>query len=236
MKITFLTAVFSLFMISCYTQNSENANSIEDVGYKTKLICYDDFKGDSSNWIAEFEKPNISLLRIEDGKLDVSASRGATIWFKKKLAGNVIITYTVILIDKGGSCDRVSDMNVFWMATNPANENLFTQDGKFSSYDNLNLYYAGVGGHNNSTTRFRKYHSNGDKPVLKEFTDKDHLLVGNKEYSVRIFVNNGRVQYYLNNVLLWDFQDETPYTEGYFGFRTTDSHQQFSGFKVFSIY
>jgi len=48
-------------------------------------------------------------------------------------------------------------------------------------------------------------------------------------------VNNGRIQYFRNDTLFWDFQDETPYTDGYFGFRTTISHQQFSNFKVFQL-
>ena len=140
------------------------------------------------------------------------------------------------MIDAGGTNDRVSDMNVFWMATNPANpDGMIKRDGKFSSYDNLNLYYAGVGGHYNKFTRFRKYNSDGEKPVLKEYADAAHLLVGNKKYSIKIIVNNGLIQYYLNDELYWELKDETPYKEGYFGFRTTISHQQFENFKVFQL-
>jgi hypothetical protein len=203
---------------------------------KQKLIYSDDFKKGISNWNAEFEKPETSSLKIINGKLDVSSSVGATVWFKTKLLGNVIITYDETLIEAGGANDRVSDMNVFWMATDPANpEGIIKRDGKFSSYDNLNLYYAGVGGHYNKFTRFRKYNSDGEKPVLKEYSDAAHLLVGNKKYSIKIIVNNGLIHYYLNNELLWELKDKTPYKDGYFGFRTTISHQQLENFKVYQL-
>ncbi len=115
-----------------------------------KLIFSDDFEKDAKQWITEFENPNSSSLKVRNGKLDLSSTAGATVWFKNKLTGNLIITYNVTIVDKGGLTDRVSDMNTFWMATNPKDENLFKQDGKFSFYDHLNLYYAGVGEHNNT--------------------------------------------------------------------------------------
>lgn len=201
---------------------------------KSKLIYSDNFDKDWSNWNIEFEKPETSSLKIIDGKLDVSTSIGATIWFETQLSGNIMITYDVIVIDKGGAFDRVSDLNAFWMATDLSSKTI-QRDGKFSSYDNLNLYYAGVGGHYNTFTRFRKYKGIDDKSILKEYSDKEHLLVGNKTYSVKIMVNKGRIQYFLDNKLYWDFQDEKPYQKGFFGFRTSKSHQQFDNFKVFEI-
>jgi hypothetical protein len=202
---------------------------------KEKIIYTESFKSDLANWKTEFEKPETSSIKIIDGKLDVSASGGATVWFKPKLSGNIMIIYDVTVLDKGGKNDRVSDLNAFWMATDPANEKEVVRDGKFSSYDNLNLYYAGVGGHYNKYTRFRKYSSDGNKPVLKEFTDAAHLLTGNTEYQVKIIVHNGLVRYFINDELYWELKDEAPYTEGYFGFRTTMSHQQFDNFMVFGI-
>lgn len=202
---------------------------------KAKLLYSDNFDKGLNNWKTEFDEPALSSIKIIDSKLDIRTSKGATIWFKKKISGNIMISFNASVIDAGGSNDRVSDMNAFWMATDPANENIFLRDGKFGSYDNLNLYYAGIGGHNNTFTRFRKYHFDGNKPVLKEYTDKEHLLTGNTNYSIKIIVNNGHIQYYRNEVLFWDFHDEAPYKEGYFGFRTTKSHQQFSNFKVIQL-
>ena len=222
-KILIIFSIFSSLLAFSQTENTG------------KLLYFDNFNKDLSNWKVEFEIPKTSSIQLVNSKLDLMSSRGATVWFNHKLSGNIMIIYDVTLVNKGGEMDRVSDLNAFWMATDPANENLFTRNGNFASYDNLELYYAGVGGHDNKFTRFRKYHSNGDKPVLKEYTDKEHLLVGNKKYSVRIIVNNGLIQYFLNNELYWELKDETPYKTGFFGFRTTISHQQFENFKVYQL-
>lgn len=225
-----------------FTLYSQNLSSIEKkkpylFTIRNETIIYtENFQKDFSNWKVEFEKPDSSSIQLVDGKLDVSAARGATVWFKHKLHGNILITYEVTLIEKGAKFDRVSDLNAFWMATDPAHSTeMIQRDGKFSSYDNLNLYYAGVGGHNNQFTRFRKYHCDGSKPVLKEYTDTAHLLIGNKKYSIKIIVNKGITQYYRDNELFWELKDETPYTKGYFGFRTTISHQQFENFRVYAL-
>ena len=202
---------------------------------QAKVIFADNFKKDKGLWVSEFEQAATSSMKISQGKLDVIATAGGTVWYKNKLKGNIMITYYATVVDAGGKNDRVSDMNTFWMASNPSSENIFNQSGKFESYDNLHLYYAGIGGHDNETTRFRKYTGNGQKPVLKEYTDKEHLLVGNKKYAIKIIVNNGLVQYFVNDNLYWEYKDESPYKEGYFGFRTYISHQIYEDFKVYQL-
>jgi hypothetical protein len=204
---------------------------------KTKfiLVFTDDFKKDESLWVSEFETAATSSMKIIDGKLDVIATAGGTVWYKNKLKGNIMITYNATVVDAGGKNDRVSDMNTFWMASNPSSENSINQSGKFESYDNLNLYYAGIGGHDNETTRFRKYTGKGQKEILKEYTDKEHLLVGNQKYAIKIIVNNGLVQYFVNDILFWEYKDDSPYKEGYFGFRTYISHQIYEDFKVYQL-
>ncbi len=197
-----------------------------------KIIFQDNFKKGIQNWMAEFEQPVGSAIKTGEGKLDLSAASGATLWYKNKIAGNVMITYSATVVDAGGKNDRVSDLNTFWMATNPLSKNIFNQNGKFSAYDNLHLYYAGIGGHDNTTTRFRKYAGEKGKDVLREYSDKEHLLIGNQKYAIKIIVNNGLIQYYINEILFWEYRDASPYSEGYFGFRTTKSHQVFEDFKV----
>ena len=222
-----------LINLTVFAQNKKaQKTSVDD---SKKLSYSDDFDGNTNLWVAEFEKPLTSNMETVKSKLDVSSALGATVWFKNKLKGNIMITYSVIIVDAGGPTDRISDMNAFWMASNPNDQNIFKQDGKFTSYDELNLYYAGVGGHDNTTTRFRKYEGKGGKDVLKEYTDKPHLLLGNKEYFIKIIVKDGLIQYFLNDELYWEFKDVSAYKEGYFGFRTTKSHQQFDNFKVFSL-
>lgn len=224
-----------LINLTVFSQDKKVQKKSVSADDSIKLSYSDDFEGNTNLWVAEFEKPLASSMETVKSKLDVCSALGATVWFKNKLSGNIMITYSVIVVDAGGPSDRVSDMNAFWMASNPNDQNIFKQDGKFSSYDELNLYYAGVGGHDNGTTRFRKYEGKGSKDILKEYTDKPHLLVGNKEYFIKIIVKDGLIQYFLNDELYWEYKDLTAYKEGYFGFRTTKSHQLFDDFKVFSL-
>jgi rhamnogalacturonan endolyase len=94
---------------------------------------------------------------------------------------------------------------------------------------------VGIGGNENTTTRFRKYHAFAGKPILKEYLDKEHLLKGNKQYSIRIEVLDGHTSLWVDNVLYLDFVDNQPLTNGYFGFRTTRSHQRFEHFRVYRL-
>ncbi len=143
--------------------------------------------------------------------------------------------YDATVVMNGGPNDRVSDLNAFWMASDPNNSNLFTRKGKFSEYDNLDLYYSGIGGHDNTTTRFRKYFSNGTKPILKEYLDPRHLLKGNVRYRIMIVVQDGRTMMMVNDEIFFDYYDPAPLTKGYFAFRTTRSHQVMDNFKIFKI-
>lgn len=200
-----------------------------------KLLYQDEFENNTDQWFAEIEIPEHSSLSIQNGQLDLVAKRGASVWFKKKLSGNYIITYNVCVMDSGGVCDRVSDLNLFWNATHP-NGTFFNLDGKFPSYDLLHLYYAGIGGNENTTTRFRKYSGvQGDKAVIQEYTDDAHLIKGNQWYSIKLVYLDGRSSLYVNNQLYFDYVDTTPYSTGYFAFRTTRSHMKFDHFNVYAI-
>jgi hypothetical protein len=231
-KINYLKLFFCFILLQL---NSSVACSQQHSKTKTKIIFADDFKADNGLWISEFEQPTTSSMKISDGKLEVIATAGGTLWYKNKLHGNIMIIYNATVVEARGKNDRVSDMNTFWMAANPSSENIFNQNGKFESYDNLQLYYAGIGGHDNEMTRFRKYDGKGGKDILKEYKDKEHLLVGNQKNAIKIIVNNGLVQYFVNTVLFWEYKDATPYTKGYFGFRTYISHQIYEDFKVYQL-
>jgi hypothetical protein len=200
-----------------------------------ELQYADDFDTPNGEWISEFETPAGSSMSFIQSTLDVSSTAGATMWYKHRLEGNIVIMYDATVIMNGGPNDRVSDLNAFWMANDPNSANLFTRNGKFSEYDDLALYYSGIGGHDNTTTRFRKYFSDGTKPVIKEYLDKEHLLTGNTRYKIMIVVEDGRIVQMVNDEIFFDYRDPSPYTGGFFAFRTTRSHQAMDNFKVFRI-
>jgi hypothetical protein len=199
-----------------------------------EILFTDDFSDDLSNWLAEGTQPQLTK-----GRMELDTPVGTTIWFKPRLFGNVLIEYDVIVIDHKGTNDRVSDLNCFWMATDPANpDNLFAasrqRGGTFKNYDNLNLYYVGYGGNTNTTTRFRRYY-NSNRVLLGEYTDSNHLIIPNHTYHIRLVVLDNVVEYYIDGERLFHYYDAEPFREGHFGLRTVKNHLAMDNFRVVRI-
>jgi hypothetical protein len=227
--------IFLLFAFSIVQMKVSGQNNSPDQYQKGNLIFKEDFDSDLKNWIAEFAPSPTSSVAIKNGKLVIDVPGGATVWLNKKLSGNLLIEYKrKVILDKGPN-DRLSDLNQFWMATDPKNKNLFTRTGVFAQYDSLLLYYVGFGGNTNSTTRFRKYNGKGDRVLLTDLTDKPHLLEPNKEYSIKITVYNGLTKFFVDEVEYFSFQDKEPLCAGYFGFRTTKSRQVIDDFRIYAL-
>ena len=202
---------------------------------KSDLLYQDNFDQGINNWVVETPASPYSNIGIKNGKLVIDVDHGATVWFSKKLSGNILIEYHREVIMNDGHNDRLSDLNQFWMATDPHQENLFTRSGNFSEYHSLQLYYAGIGGNSNSTTRFRKYQGDGERTLLFDFQDTQHLLQPNKTYLIQLVVYNGTTKVFVDGEQYFSFTDDEPLTEGYFGFRTVESHQEIDDFTVFNL-
>ncbi len=224
---TLLFLIFCSFNIVLHAQTTYTIDS---------LIVEDHFNTLQSQWIIETNSasPTTSIF-VKDGKLITNVNGGATVWLNKKLEGNFLIECKRKVVMQGGSNDRLSDFNFFWMANDPQQKSLFNHKGIFSDYDSLQLYYAGIGGNQNTTTRFRKYEGNGAKTILKEYTDAPHLLQPNKEYSVRILIKDGVTACWIDDELYFTYNDPQPYTSGFFAFRVTKSNQEYSDFKVYRV-
>jgi len=143
---------------------------------KDLLLFEDNFSAalDTTYWFIEKQIVDSEIVNTKNGKLIIDTYGGATIWYKKELRGNIRISYKRKVVIDGGQHDRLSDMNQFWMATDPKGK-MFTRHGGFAEYDSLDMYYVGMGGNYNKTTRFRKYH-NSDKKIIAEFFDGAHLI------------------------------------------------------------
>lgn len=218
------------------TLNNTVEKSQTEMPYKKGALIYQDkFENGLQNWIAEYASIQSSMVTAKDGKLIMDVAGGATVWLNKKISGNLIIEYTRKVLMETGKHDRLSDVNQFWMATDPKNSNLFTRNGTFSQYDSLSLYYVGFGGNTNSTTRFRKYNGKGDRVLMTDLTDKEYLLEANKTYSIKIIVYNGITSFFVDGKKIFSFQDPEPLREGYFGFRTTQSRQEISDFSIYAL-
>lgn len=237
-KLFMLTIFSSIFLTACVSK--DKVIDINGKKIKGKLIYKDNFDNGLQNW--QVEQMADGTVNVDQGKLEINDVSGCTVWLKKKFEGSIMIEYDVLLIQNGGQNDRVSDLNCFWMAIDPESPNdIFVNSekrgGKFSNYDSLKLYYMGVGGNHNKTTRFRRYVGNGERPLLPEHDLKEsaYMLEGNKKYHIKIIANNGIIQYYRNNKLFLNYVDSNPYSSGYFGFRTVKNHMKIDDFRVYKL-
>ena len=194
-------------------------------------------------WMIESESPDYRVKHLGD-TLEIVSPKGLTLWRKEKMKGNVVIEYDACVMDEGTPEDRLSDLNCFWMASDPKfpdnlKKRMSWRSGIFVNSYSLQLYYVGLGGNHNTTTRFRRY--DGDEAaitdkekrpaILKEYTDEAHLLKPNKWYHIRLESMNGRVTYTIDGERLVDFRDAHPLNEGWFGFRTTLSRTRIANFR-----
>jgi len=207
-----------------------------------EVLFADDFKHGLDDWRIEMEKPG--SVSAKDGVLDIDVSAGVTLWFRRKLDGPVMISYEATVISAGGANDRVSDLNCFWMATDPASpEDIFARarSGAFAEYNSLRMYYVGLGGNGNTTTRFRRYIGGAVERLLLPANDlsvaehPDKGIVANKMQTVTIVAAGGLIQYWRDGVKIFEMIDPEPYAKGWFGIRTTKNHMQVRNLRVFRL-
>jgi len=192
-----------------------------------KLLFKDDFAS-LANWHIEAEKPG--RISAANGVLDVDVPAGVTLWFKPRLEGPLTIEFEATAVAEGGSNDQVSDLNVFWMASNAGGQQpVFARvrSGVFTEYNDLRTYYVGLGGNRNTTTRFRRYI--GD-PVLRPLLPEHDLaaaaamLAPNRKQVITLVADGSHIEYRRDGELLFEVEDPAPYVNGWFALRTTYSH------------
>lgn len=206
-------------------------------GATGELLHQDDFTAGPGGWVVE-QMPG-GRVTVAGGVLTIEDAGGCTVWWRHKLTAPVVITYEATVVSAGGPHDRVSDLNCFWMASDPRTPDLFApghgRTGKFETYDVLRTYYVGQGGNMNTTTRFRRYAGGGEKPLLPGYDRQEPavLLKGNQPYRITLMaLADGTVRYYRDAALIFEFKDPAPLKEGWFGFRTVQSHLRIRDFQV----
>jgi hypothetical protein len=225
----------------------------------------------AENWIVQMSErdPDIDrYARIQDGRLHIHDPRGATVWFRKRLSGPVMITYRVTLpsVPEEGGSFVVRDLNNFWMASAPAGD-LFDDSvytGDFHTYRKMRGYYASTGGGKNTTTRMRRYPRAIDGKLVSHAGwnaldgQPEYLLAPDREILVQLVAYDDIVQYYNNGKLfyevkrgdpvttlldgstatgsaVWGEGEYAPYSQGYFGFRSTHTHHVIRDFHVYRL-
>ena len=205
----------------------------------SRLLYADDFTKGLADWTVELEKPG--RIAVGGGTLDIDVPAGATLWFRHKLSGPVLIEYQATAVSAGGPNDRVSDLNCFWMATDPREPaDIFKhpRHGAFAEYNTLRTYYVGLGGNGNTTTRFRRYLGDPvERPLLPEhdLSARDDMIQPNHSQTIRLAANGSFVAYYRGQRRIFTLQDPEPYTQGWFAIRTTKNHLRIKKLRIYQL-
>ena len=192
--------------------------------------------GELRRWRAELQDGG--TVAAKEGQLEIDVPAGCSVWFEPAIEGPVLIEFTATVVGEGGPNDRVSDLNCFWMASDARNpDDLFAveRSGAFPDYNQLRCYYVGYGGNSNGTTRFRRYIGDPERrPLLPEhdLTDAPHLITPNRAMKIQLVAAGGRIEYWRDGELIFEYDDPEPYTSGHFAFRTVHSHLRIDDFAV----
>ena len=190
----------------------------------------------TSSWEIETENADTHVAFYADS-LELWTSAGLTLWWRQPMSVPFTLEYEAMVVVRD-STDRLSDLNCFWLATDPTvpDGSVLThiphRNGVFKNASTLQLYYLGYGGNSNTTTRFRRYNGQPQPSLIQEYTDAAHLLRPNHWYRIRIEATPSRTRYYIDEELLIDYADPQPLLRGWFGFRTTWSHCKIRHFRV----
>lgn len=193
---------------------------------------------DLRHWHLEQEHPG-AHVSLRNGVLDIDTPAGVTVWLTHRLDGPVEIEFEATAVSAGGPNDEVSDLNVFWMASNPDSDGrppyAKPRTGRFDDYDDLLTYYVGLGGNRNTTSRFRRYIGEpGHRPLLPahDLSAPDTLLVPNRQQTITLIADGRRIEYRRDGRPLFVLDDAAPYTSGWFALRTTYSHLRIGKLRI----
>jgi len=196
-----------------------------------QTVVADDFQRfDPGAWAVEAEagKPEQAAF-ASSGALILDAERGLTVWLRKQLIGHYEISFTRTVLAEGKPHERLSDLNFFWEAQ--LGSDPFSRSGKLEDYDKVPMFYAGIGGNTNSTSRFRTYDGTGERKLLQEYLAPEYLLKANQPYRIRIVVDAKGTRLYVDD-REWFSAPGPQAGGGYFGLRTTQSRQKVENFQV----
>jgi hypothetical protein len=229
----FLAATAALLCALCEQQTTY----AQPVSYAIESTIFkDEFNTlDSANWIIEKSPTPGDKVIVQNGKLLLDTYGGATVWLRRQLTGNYLIRFKRKIIMENGKNDRLSDCNQFWMASDPLQHRMFKREGAFNEYDSMRMYYVGMGGNYNNTTRFRRYDGRGEKRIIGEYADSLHLLQPNKEYVIEILVKGGASEFRVDGQTWFSYTDPEPLTHGFFAFRSTRSRQEIDQIEIYLI-
>src|SRR5882724_10387450 len=132
--------VFFCMALMPGTALTQTPNENHKLTYSADSLIYFSHFGnglDTHDWQIEMDPQPNSSVYVKNNRLILDTRGGVTVWLKKQLTGNILIEYKRKVLVDSGSNDRLSDLNNFWMASDPHNANLLTRHGVLEEYDSL---------------------------------------------------------------------------------------------------
>lgn len=120
-------------------------------------------------WRIEAQDPR-TRVEVAAGSLTWHTPAGLSIWWGQPLAGHwrlrLVATPLPAPPEAGALAGRISDLNLFWNATEADGSAPSLRDGAFARYDTLGAWYLGFGANGNRTTRLRHYGGSAEARTL----------------------------------------------------------------------
>lgn len=218
-------------------------------------MASDDFRSGLSRWRIEAEDPRTEL-RALDGTLDIQTPAGLSLWWREPLRGDHALRFIATPLpapdSAGPHAGRVSDLNMFWNASEADGRQPQPRDGAFASYDTLRAHYVGYGANGNTTTRLRFYDGSGARTLLDGWADAPQAeaadrrgpmhagtrLAAGQAVEVQIVsrmptpADPAHLRWSAGGQTLFSRSDAPGPLQGWFAFRTTASRWQLRHFEV----
>lgn len=237
-------------------------------GQRAQRVDGDAFTQGLARWRLEAQDPR-AQAQAEGGVLDVQTPAGLSLWWRDELRGDFELRFTATALPApatagavlgspgttGPLAGRISDLNLFWHATEADGREPQPRDGAFARYDTLRAYYAGIGANGNTTTRLRHYDGSGTRILLQGWADGTEAtpqdrhgpmtpatrLVAGQPVLLRLLSRtptaadpvHGRL--FLGAQELFQLAQDVPTSHlqrGWFAFRTTASRWQLRDFEI----
>ncbi len=222
---------------------------------QVQVVAADDFRHGLRQWRLEAQDPRTEV-RASDGVLDVQTPAGLSLWWRQPLHGDYAIRFSATALpapaSAGTLAERVSDLNMFWNASEADGSAPRPRTGAFAAYDTLRSYYVGFGANGNTTTRLRIYDGQGTRTLLDGWADAPEAeagdrrgamsagtrLVAGQAVAVQIVsrapttTDPVHLRWSVNGHTLFTRSDAQPLLQGWFALRTTASRLQLRQFEV----
>lgn len=212
----------------------------------------DEFHSGLTRWRLEAEDAR-AQVRAGEGWLDIQTPAGLSLWWHEPLAGDYAIRFSALALpapaSAGVHAGRLSDLNMFWNATEADGSAPRPRSGAFAGYDDLELDYVGFGANANTSTRLRAYRS-GQRRLIAGYADPATAEPGEQTMHAGTRLHAGQplqieivsrrpstddpvhLRWSVNGRLLFSRADPAARQQGFFALRSTASRLQISDFQI----